>query len=81
MATKSINIEKVWFEADRIFILTSTGEERSHPLGWFPKLLNANTKERNQFELSPFGIHWPSLDEDLSFEGFFHYQPSVIKSN
>ncbi|HWV29876.1 MAG TPA: DUF2442 domain-containing protein [Dyadobacter sp.] len=29
--------------------------------------------ERERFELSPFGIHWPELDDDLSFEGFFTY--------
>jgi hypothetical protein len=23
----------------------------------------------NNIEISPFGIHWPDLDEDLSFEG------------
>lgn len=81
METKDIIIKKVWFEKDQIYILTSAGEKRSHPLEWFPKLQNADTKERNQFELSPFGIHWPSLDEDLSFEGFFHYDPLVVKSH
>jgi len=38
-----------------------------------PRLSNASPAEREQFELSAFGIHWPSLDEDLSFEGFFTY--------
>jgi len=23
----------------------------------------------NNIELSPFGVHWPDLDEDLSFHG------------
>jgi len=22
-----------------------------------------------RIEISPFGLHWPTLDEDLSFEG------------
>lgn len=77
--SKIISAKKVWFEADRIHILTTTGKEASHPLEWFPKLLNASDDERNQFELSPFGIHWPTLDEDLSFAGFFHYSPVAQK--
>lgn len=80
MEAKKISVEKVWFEADRIYILTTDGNKGSHPLAWFPRLQNASEKERLQFELSPFGIHWPLLDEDLSFEGFFHFTPKTIKS-
>ena len=73
MNEQEISIEAVWFQGDSIFIRTASGEERSQPLKWFPRLLNASLAERQRFELSPFGIHWPSLDEDLSFEGFFTY--------
>lgn len=38
------------------------------PLEWFPRLYNASQAESEQFELSPFEIHWAALDEDLSFE-------------
>ncbi|MGN7889091.1 DUF2442 domain-containing protein [Dyadobacter sp. 22481] len=58
----------IWFQDDRIFIRTASGEERSMPLEWFPRLYNASQAECEQFELSPFEIHWPALDEDLSFE-------------
>ncbi|GLU55752.1 DUF2442 domain-containing protein [Dyadobacter frigoris] len=47
--------------------------KRSHSLSWFPKLLNASDEERENFELSLFGIHWEKIDEDLSFEGFFSF--------
>ena len=80
MEDKEIHIEKVWFQEDNIYILTSTGEKRYHPLAWFPRLLNASEEERNQFEFSPFGIHWPTLDEDLSFEGFFNYSRPFAKT-
>lgn len=39
------------------------------PLWWYPRLLAGSQDERNHYELSPFGIHWPDLDEDLSIEG------------
>lgn len=68
-----MEINEVWFQEDRIFIRTASGEERSMLLEWFPRLNNASQAEREQFELSAFGIHWPELDEDLSFEGFFTY--------
>lgn len=73
MNEQEISIEAVWFDDDRILIRTASGEERSMPLAWFPRLYNASPAERDRFELSPMGIHWPDLDEDLSFEGFFTY--------
>jgi hypothetical protein len=39
------------------------------PLWWYPPLLAATPSQRNQIELSPYGVHWPELDEDLSIEG------------
>ncbi|MBT9370758.1 DUF2442 domain-containing protein [Rhizobium sp. CSW-27] len=39
------------------------------PLWWYPPLLAATHEQRNVIELSPFGVHWPHLDEDLSIEG------------
>ncbi|MDQ7948051.1 MAG: DUF2442 domain-containing protein [Pedobacter sp.] len=65
---------KVWFENDNIFIINPTGEQKSHPLSWFPKLMNASDEERKNFTISPYGIHWEKIDEDLSFEGFNTYQ-------
>lgn len=52
-----ISIKATWFQDDRIFIRTAAGEERSMPLEWFPRLFSASQEEREQFELSPFGIH------------------------
>jgi hypothetical protein len=64
---------KVWFEDNQIFIKTESGDKRSHPLSWFPKLLKASDEERMSYHISPFGIHWEKLDEDLSFDGFLTF--------
>ncbi len=46
------------------------GRMISVPLAWYPRLLNATSSERMQFELigDGEGIHWPALDEDISIE-------------
>ena len=69
-----MQVEKIWFENGRIFIKTVSGRVASHDLALFPKLLNASVAQRDNFETSFFGIHWPDLDEDLSFERFFASQ-------
>ena len=39
------------------------------PLVWFPRLLYGSVKQREDFFLSPDGIHWDELDEDISVAG------------
>ena len=46
-----------------------SGHELSFPIKGNPRLENGSDSDLNDIELSPFGIHWPQLDEDLSFEG------------
>lgn len=70
----NIKLRKLWFTESEIFIETTDGLKLSHPLSWFPKLQKASTEQRNKYELSPFGIHWPTLDEALSFSGFLDYK-------
>jgi len=50
-------------------LLTVLGHELSFPIQGNPRLASASEEGLNAIELSPFGIHWPRLDEDLSFEG------------
>jgi hypothetical protein len=39
------------------------------PLTWFPRLMNAPEQECNNYQLRKRGIHWDSLDEDISVGG------------
>lgn len=50
-------MKKVWFDDENIYIRSWTGEIKHHPLAWFARRLNAAAEDRNNFELSPFGIH------------------------
>jgi hypothetical protein len=36
------------------------------PLWWYPRLLAATPDDRARFEMSPLGLHWPGIDEDIS---------------
>lgn len=70
-------ILKVWFSEGKVFVSTLSGDVLSHPLDWFPRLLNANDKERATYEITPFGVHWTLIDEDLSLEGFYNFKPTT----
>ena len=39
------------------------------PIAQNPRLAKGSASQLNNVEISPFGIHWPDLDEDLSFRG------------
>ncbi len=39
------------------------------PIAWYPRLLNATPEQRAKYELSPAGVHWDEIDEDISVEG------------
>jgi len=46
-----------------------SGHTLSFPIQGNARLEKASEAQLNEIELSPFGLHWPALDEDLSFEG------------
>lgn len=47
----------------------SDGQTISVPLVAFPRLLEATPEQRANYELSPCGIHWWPLDENISVAG------------
>ena len=61
------------FKIDSDFItFRVNGKEYSFRLSEIsPRLALASEKERNEFTISPsgYGIHWESIDEDLSIRG------------
>ena len=53
---------------DALTVVLDDGRIVSVPLVWFPRLLNATRKQRNQWEFigGGIGIHWEAIDEDIS---------------
>ena len=52
----------------------------SVPLAWFPRLLNASREQLEEYELlgDGEGIHWESVDEDLSVYGLLVSHSSLV---
>lgn len=59
----------VSFDDDSLWVHLDDGRVIAAPLAWFPRLLAATPEQRAQFELSPRGVHWETLDEDISIDG------------
>ena len=52
-----------------IVIRMESGREIRFPIAGNPRLSRGTPAQLDHIEISPFGIHWPDLDEDLSFRG------------
>ncbi len=65
----SISAETVRFDDDAMWVTLSDGRVIGVPLAWFPRLLRASEEERAAVTISPFGLHWEALDEDISVAG------------
>jgi hypothetical protein len=50
-----------------IIVRMESGAEIRFPVAQNPRLANGTHQQLNHIEISPFGLHWPELDEDLSF--------------
>jgi len=76
LANKSENVlaSKVWFSNDMLYILLQDGREIGVPLLWFPVLRKASKEQLNDWRLigNGVGIHWESIDEDISVSALLH---------
>lgn len=66
-----LGIEKVWVDSQAVYALAKDGRQANYRFADWPRLRNATPEQRTHFTLSHCGIHWPDVDEDLSFDGMF----------
>jgi hypothetical protein len=64
-----VKATKVRFDQDNLWVELTDGRTLGVPLVWFPKLLRAAPKQREQVTISTRGLHWEELDEDIAIEG------------
>jgi hypothetical protein len=59
----------VVYRDGHIIISMDSGVEIRFPIARNPRLAHGTPQQLGNVEISPFGLHWPDLDEDLSFRG------------
>ena len=66
-----------------IIVLTMrSGSKVRFPVTLNPRLARGTPQELANIELSPFGLHWPDLDEDLSIRAILagdYGQPATVR--
>lgn len=67
-------IKNVWFENERIYMLSSEDKVYSRPFEAFPILKDATAAEREAYtiELRGTALRWKELDEDIHISGFYN---------
>lgn len=65
-----LRIQKVQFAGDEMTVQFSDGCQIALFVDCFPRLMAASVAERNAWQLigRGLGVHWDSVDEDLSVE-------------
>lgn len=66
-----MKIADIWLTDKEVWIKTEDGREANERFADYPRLRNATREQLENYRASDYGIHWPELEEDLSFEGFF----------
>jgi hypothetical protein len=65
----TVSATSVRFDEYTMWVDLTDGRTLGVPLAWFPRLLHASPAEREQVELSRVGLHWETIDEDVSIAG------------
>jgi len=71
-------VREVAFTGDNLSVTLMDGRTISVPLAWYPRLLHATKKQRDNWRIigGGFGIHWPDVDEDISIDGLLRGAPA-----
>lgn len=69
MNTLVDTVKSVLYRDGHIVISMNSGVEVRFPVSRNPRLAHGTPQQLGNVEVSPFGLHWPDLDEDLSFRG------------
>ncbi len=64
--------------SDTLTVELDDGRTVSVPVAWYPRLSHATQEERAEWRIvgSGEGLHWASIDEDISVDGLLAGRPS-----
>lgn len=64
-------VSKVWITDTAVWVELKDGRRAKEDFVDHVRLSASSKSQSENYRLSYFGIHWPDIDEDLSFDGFF----------
>jgi Protein of unknown function (DUF2442) len=59
---------------EHLEVTLADGRVLQTPLSWYPRLAKASAAARSVTELTPMGLHWPQIDEDISIANMLRGQ-------
>ena len=68
------------FTDDTMSVDLDDGRTITVPLAWYPRLSHATVEQRLDYDLSPGGVHWEAIDEDISVEGMLAGRGDMTRS-
>ena len=70
----SARAQDITFQHDLFTVHLADGRRVSVPLSWFPRLHHATSEQREAWRLigNGEGIHWETIDEDISINGLLN---------
>ena len=73
-------VKDVHFAEDTFSVDLMDGRTITVPLVWYPRLLKAEPKQREHWQVcgGGYGIHWEDIDEDLSTAGLLRGSPAPL---
>jgi len=76
---ETYKINNIYFEQDNLVLILNDQKYLFKLIEISDKLDKADEKDRINYKVSPsgYGIHWPTLDEDLSINGLL----SILKQH
>ncbi len=69
MATSTAHKTTARYESGFVLVDIGGAVEMKFSIAANPRLSRGSELQLKNIEVSPFGLHWPDLDEDLSFKG------------
>ena len=77
------NISTAFYQQGYINVHMLSGIEIKFPIAGNKRLASASVDQLNNIEISPRGLHWSQLDEDLSLAGLVNgdYGQQLINSD
>ena len=69
MSTLVDQVKSAVYQDGEIVVVMASDLVIRFPVAGNPRLAIGTPQQLCNMEVSPFGLHWPDLDEDLSFAG------------